>query len=110
MKIIAKCDESQRAPRGFGASFPIPNLSTSTIKNSEYFDLPRELENETLEKKGENKSAGRGREMEAPSTYLTGLLHNSSFTLKYFESNHINEGVMVQPKVIHPMATAPFMG
>jgi hypothetical protein len=61
MKIIAKCDESQRAPRGFGASFPIPNLSTSTIKNSEYFDLPRELENETLEKKGENKSAGRGR-------------------------------------------------
>jgi hypothetical protein len=29
------------------------------------------------------------REMEDPSSYLIELLHNSSFALRYFESNHI---------------------
>jgi hypothetical protein len=29
------------------------------------------------------------REMGAPSSYLTGLLQNLSFTPKYFESSHL---------------------
>jgi hypothetical protein len=32
------------------------------------------------------------REMGAPSSYLTGLLHNFSFALRYFESNHDTSG------------------
>jgi hypothetical protein len=32
------------------------------------------------------------REMEAPSSYLTGLLHNPNFAPIYFESNHLARG------------------
>jgi hypothetical protein len=32
------------------------------------------------------------REMGAPSSYLTGLLHNPSFAPRYFVSNHLTRG------------------
>jgi hypothetical protein len=32
---------------------------------------------------------GEVREMKAPSSYIIGLLYNSSFALRYFELNHI---------------------
>jgi hypothetical protein len=38
--------------------------------------------------------------MGAPSSYLTGLLHNPSFALRYFESNHVTRGCLVQLEVI----------
>jgi hypothetical protein len=57
---------------------------------SQFVDLSHENpkgEGET--KEGKMKEV---REMGAPSSYLTGLLHNLSFALRYFESNHITQG------------------
>jgi hypothetical protein len=48
--------------------------------------------------------------MGALSFYLTGLLHNPSFTPKYFEPNHLTQGRYGPTRVnLHPTATAPFM-
>jgi hypothetical protein len=49
-------------------------------------------------------------EMGALLSYLTGLLHNPSFALRYFESNHITRGRYGPTRGnLHPTATAPFM-
>jgi hypothetical protein len=73
-----------RIPEGtkrIRASFPIPNLSTSTTKNSEYFDLPNELENETLEKKGGNESEERGEGDEGSLILFNMAITQSQFCL-----------------------------
>jgi hypothetical protein len=64
----------------------------NTTMNFLFLNLSQdELEELTLEKKSEERKSGREvREIGAPSSYLTGLLHNSSFAPKYFESNHFN--------------------
>jgi hypothetical protein len=47
--------------------------------------------------------------MRAPSSYLTGLLHNPSFTPIYFESNHLTRGRYGPTRGnLHPMTSAPF--
>jgi hypothetical protein len=50
------------------------------------------------------------REIEAPSSYLTGLLHNFSFAFRYFELNHIIRGCYGPTRDnLHLTATAPIM-
>jgi hypothetical protein len=50
------------------------------------------------------------REMGAPSSYLTGLLYNLSFALRYFEANHITRGRYGPTRdIFHLTATVPFM-
>jgi hypothetical protein len=48
--------------------------------------------------------------MGAPSSYLTGLLHNPYFAPRYFESNHLTWGRYGPTHGnLHPTVTAPFM-
>jgi hypothetical protein len=50
------------------------------------------------------------REMEAPSSYLTRLLHNPNFAPRYFESNHLTrERYGPTRGNLHSTATTPFM-
>jgi hypothetical protein len=42
-----------------------------------------------LRKEGRKGKMKEVREMGAPSSYLTGLLHNPYFVPRYFESNHL---------------------
>ena len=50
------------------------------------------------------------REMEVPSSYLTGLLHNPSFALGNIESNHLTQGRYGPTQGnLYPTATAPLM-
>jgi hypothetical protein len=51
---------------------------------------------------------GEVREMGAPSSYLTGLLHNLSFALDTNESNHLGQGRYGPTQShFHSTATAP---
>jgi hypothetical protein len=50
------------------------------------------------------------REMRAPSSYLTGLLHNPSFAPRYFESNYLTRGRYGPTRGnLHSTTTASFM-
>jgi hypothetical protein len=69
--------------RRIWASIPIANLSTNTIKNSAKFLTSLMNYKLTLREREEIRVRREVREMEAPSSYLTGLLHNLSFAPGY---------------------------
>ena len=72
------------------ATFPAAKMSSCTNHMNLWTSLTRTLRGPKQRK--ENGKMKELREMGTPSSYLTGLLHNPRFALRYFESNHITRG------------------
>jgi hypothetical protein len=94
--------------RRLGPPFPLQSLVLTQIH--QFMDLSHK------NPKGMGKLGKEEREMKevwemgAPSSYLTGLLYNPSFALRYFELNHITRGRYGPTRGnLHPMTTMPFM-
>jgi hypothetical protein len=74
---------TQRARGGFEPQFLL-QITRNTSRIFSSYDLSREtLEDLTLDGRGKNESGERGEGDGAPSSYLTGLLHNTSFAPRY---------------------------
>ena len=84
-KITHKITESRRTTGGFGPPFP-HRISVYTHEFlHKWTSLLRTRRRANPRWKGENERMGKEvREMGAPSSYLTGLLHNPSFAPGYY--------------------------
>jgi hypothetical protein len=73
-----------------GPPFPLQNLEFLHKSLNLWTSLTRTLKGGETRKQERKNERGEGDG--APSSYLTGLIHNPSFAPRYFKSNHLTRG------------------